>query len=150
MSLKEQLTADMKQAMKDKEAGKVRLSVIRMVRSALRNAEIDQKIELGDPEIIEIIVKEVKMRRDSIDEFNKGNRSDLVDQAEKEINVLIQYLPQQLTEDELRMLVQDTITEIGASSVKDMGKVMSCLMPKIKGRADGKLVNVIVRELLQA
>ncbi|MBQ2113890.1 MAG: GatB/YqeY domain-containing protein, partial [Selenomonadales bacterium] len=96
-----------------------------------------------------VIAKEVKMRKDSIEEFKKGNRADLVEQAEQEVAVLLPYLPQQMSEEEVRQVVADTIAEVGATSPKEMGKVMSALMPKVKGRADGKLVNTIVRELLQ-
>lgn len=149
MSLKAQLMDDMKAAMKAKEAGKQKLAVIRMVRSAIRQAEIDgTKKELDDNDIIAIISKEVKMRKDSIDEFKKGGREDLVKQTEDEIAVLMPYLPQQLSEDEVRELVKEAIAATGASTPKDMGKVMGKLMPKVKGRADGKMVNSIVKELL--
>lgn len=148
MSLKEQLTEDMKQAMKAKEAGKLRLSVIRMVRSAIKNVEIDSKKELSEEGVLDIVSKEVKMRRDSMEEFKKANRQDLVDQLEQEIAILLPYLPQQLTEAEVRALVSEAVATSGATSPKDMGKVMALLMPNVKGRADGKLVNNIVRELL--
>ena len=148
MSLKEQLTEDMKTAMKAKAEGKQRLSVIRMVRSALRQVEIDGKKELDDNGVIDIISKEVKMRKDSIEEFKKGDREDLVAQVEAEIVVLMSYLPVQLSEDEIRSLVKEAVAASGASSQKEMGKVMGLLMPKVKGRADGKLVNTIVREML--
>ena len=148
MSLKEQLTNDMKVAMKAKADGKQRLAVIRMVRSAIRQLEIDGKKELGDEEVMSVITKEVKMRRDSIEEFKKGNRADLVAQTENEISVLMAYLPQQLSKEEVSSLVAEAVAATGASSPKDMGKVMGVLMPKVKGRADGKLVNMLVRESL--
>lgn len=148
MSLKEQLTEDMKQAMKAKEAGKLRLSVIRMVRSAIKNVEIDSKKELAEEGVLDIVSKEVKMRRDSMEEFRKANRQDLVDQLEQEIAILLPYLPQQLTEAEVRALVSEAVAASGATTPKDMGKVMALLMPKVKGRVDGKLVNNIVRESL--
>ena len=148
MSLKTQLMDDMKAAMKAKEAGKQKLAVIRMVRSAIRQAEIDGKKELNDNDIIALISKEVKMRKDSIDEFEKGGRQDLVDQTQAEIAVLMPYLPEQLSEDEVKALVQEAISVTGATTPKDMGKVMGVLMPKVKGRADGKMVNTIVKELL--
>jgi len=152
MSLKEQLTEDMKTAMKAKEEGKQRLAVIRMVRSAIRQQEIDGngKQALDDEGVIAIISKEVKMRKDSLEEFKKGDRQDLVAQTEAEIAVLMPYLPQQLSEEEIRAFVQEAVEKSGASSQKDMGKVMGLLMPKVKGRADGKLVNSIVREMLNA
>ena len=147
MSLKEQLTEDMKTAMKAKEEGKQRLAVIRMVRSAIRQQEIDGngKQALDDEGVIAIISKEVKMRKDSLEEFKQGDRQDLVAQTEAEIAVLMPYLPQQLSEEEIRTFVKEAVEKSGASSQKDMGKVMGLLMPKVKGRADGKLVNSIVR-----
>ena len=152
MSLKEQLTEDMKTAMKAKEEGKQRLAVIRMVRSAICQQEIDGngKQALDDDGVIAIISKEVKMRKDSLEEFKKGDRQDLVAQTEAELAVLMPYLPQQLSEEEIRTFVQEAVEKSGASSQKDMGKVMGLLMPKVKGRADGKLVNSIVREMLNA
>ncbi len=148
MSLKEKLMEDMKQAMKAKEEGRLRLAVIRMVRSAIRQAEIDGKKELDDEGIVSIISKEVKSRKDSLEEFRKGNRADLVQETEEEISVLLPYLPQQLSEDEVRALVEEAVRATGAATQKDMGKVMGVLMPKVKGRADGKLVNRLVREKL--
>lgn len=148
MTLKEKLTADMKDAMKAKESGKQRLSVIRLVRGAIRQLEIDGKKELQDEDVLGVISKEVKQRRDSIEDFKKGGRDDLVAAAEAEIAILMEYLPQQLSEDEVRNLVKEAIAASGAASPKDMGKVMKELMPKVKGRADGKLVNEIVKELL--
>lgn len=148
MSLKERLTEDMKQAMKAKEAGKLRLSVIRMVRAAIKNVEIDGKKELSDEEVLHIISKELKMRRDSMEEFKNAKRQDLVDQLEAEIAILLPYLPEQLSEAEIRVLVDEAVALTNASSPKEMGKVMAALMPKVKGRADGKLVNSIVREFL--
>ena len=150
MSLKEKLTADMKEAMKAREEGRQRLGVIRMVRGAIRQQEIDGQKERDDDAVLAVISKEVKQRRDSIEEFKKGGREDLVAQNEAEIAVLMAYLPQQMAEDEIRKLVQDSITATGASSPKEMGKVMKELMPKVNGRADGKRVNQIVRELLSA
>ncbi|TWH48764.1 GatB/YqeY domain-containing protein [Sporomusa sp. KB1] len=148
MSLKDRLTEDMKLAMKAKEAGKLRLSVIRMVRANIKYVEIDKKRELSEEEVLDVLAKEVKMRRDSIEEFKKGNRLDLVENLEHEIDILMQYLPQQLGEQELRVLVAEAVKESQAVSAKDMGKVMAVLMPKVKGRADGKLVNTVVREFL--
>ena len=148
MSLKEKLMEDMKQAMKAKEEGRLRLAVIRMVRSAIRQAEIDGKKELDDEGIVSIISKEVKSRKDSLEEFRKGNRADLVQETEEEISVLLPYLPQQLSEDEVCALVEEAVRATGAVTQKDMGKVMGVLMPKVKGRADGKLVNRLVREKL--
>ena len=147
MSLMEKLTADLKEAMKHGE--KERLSVIRLVRGAVRQAEIDGKKTLSDDEIISVITKEVKMRRDSIEEFERGGRSDLVEKTQAEIAILMPYLPAQLSPDEVKQIIETAVAEVGATTAKDMGKVMGILMPRVKGRADGKLVNEIVRSLLK-
>jgi len=145
MSLKARLAEDMKLAMKEKEAGKLRLSTIRMVRAAVKNLEIDKKRELTEEEVLEVLAREVKMRRDASEEFKKAGRDDLVQASQDEIAILSAYLPKQLDEAEIRQLVRAVIAEVGASSEKELGKVMSALMPKVKGRSDGKLVNTIVR-----
>lgn len=149
MSIKDQLTADMKQAMKDREAGKLRLSVIRMVRANIKNVEINDKKELTDDEVLAVLMKEVKMRQDSVEEFQKAGRDELVAQAKEEIAILKKYLPEALSDDELKAIVAEVIVAVGATSPKDMGKVMSAVMAKTKGRADGKRINVMVRELLK-
>lgn len=148
MSLKEKLANDMKEAMKAREAGKARLSVIRLVRGAVRQIEIDQKVELDDEGVLAVISKEVKQRRDSIEEFKKGGREDLVAQNEADVAILMEYLPAQLSEAEVRALVDEAVAAVGAQGPKDMGKVMKELMPKVKGKADGKLVNQLVREAI--
>lgn len=147
MALKEKISEDMKAAMKAHE--KDRLAVIRMVRSAIRQMEIDGKKELDDEGVIAVISKEVKMRKDSLEEFQKGGREDLVAKTQAEIDVLLPYLPKQLSEEEIVALVKEAVEQTGASAPKDMGKVMGVLMPKVKGRADGKLVNGIVKSMLQ-
>ena len=149
MSIKDQLTEDMKQAMKDRENGKLRLSVIRMVRANIKNLEINEKKELNDEEVLSVLMKEVKMRQDSLEEFQKAGRSELVSQAEEEIKILKKYLPDALSDEELKGIVADVIAEVGAASPKDMGKVMPAVMAKTKGRADGKRINALVRELLK-
>ncbi|MHB9093220.1 MAG: GatB/YqeY domain-containing protein [Eubacteriales bacterium] len=148
MSLQEQLAEDMKTAMKDKESGKKRLSVIRMVRSSLKNVEIDKKKELSEDEVIEVLAREVKKRRDALEEYIKVGRQDIADGLQEEIGILIKYLPEQMSEEEVRSLVKGVIAEVQPTGPKDMGKVMGKLMPKIKGRADGKLVNQVVKEFL--
>ncbi|EGW38708.1 GatB/YqeY domain-containing protein [Desulfosporosinus sp. OT] len=150
MTLKDRLVEDMKVAMKAKEEGKVRLSVIRMARAAIKNAEIDKKIEFNDDQVIEVLAREMKQRRDSLEEFKKADRPEMVKALEEEMVVLMDYLPQQLSEGEIRQLVQETIGIVGAQGPKDLGKVMGALSPKTKGRADGKLVNQVVREILGA
>ncbi len=149
MSIKDQLTADMKQAMKDREAGKLRLAVIRMVRANIKNVEINDKKELSDDEVLAVLMKEVKMRQDSLEEFRKAGRDELVAQAEEEIKVLKKYLPEALSDDELKAVVAGVIAETGAAGPKDMGKVMPKVIAKTKGRADGKRINAMVRELLK-
>lgn len=148
MTLRDRLTEDMKQAMKAKDAGKLRLSVIRMVRSAAKYLEIDRHKELDDNELLEVVAKEVKMRKDSLEEFRKANRPELLEILEQEIAILMEYLPEQMGESEVRALVAQAVADAQASSPKDMGKVMAILMPKVKGRADGKLVNLLVKEML--
>lgn len=149
MSIKDQLTEDMKQAMKDRENGKLRLSVIRMVRSNIKNVEINDKKELTDDEVLAVLMKEVKMRQDSLEEFQKAGRSELVAQAEEEIKILKKYLPEALSDEELKGIVAEVVAEVGAATMKDMGKVMPAVMAKTKGRADGKRINAMVRELLK-
>jgi uncharacterized protein YqeY len=147
MSLSERLNEDMKQAMKAQD--KFKLSVIRMVRSAIKNIEIDTKRTLDDNEVLDVLSREIKQRKDSLQEFEKAGRDDLAETVKAEIAVLSDYMPQQLSEEEVKAIVQQTIQETGASSKADMGKVMGALMPKVKGRADGKLVNQLVQQLLQ-
>ena len=150
MSLKARLEEDMKNAMRARESGKLRLSVIRMARSSMKNLEIDEKRELNEDEVLAVLVKEVKMRKDSLEEFVKADRKDLIDLTQQELDILMEYMPKQLTTDEIRTLVSDTIKQLGASSPKDMGKVMASLAPQVKGRADGKEVSNIVKELLNS
>ncbi|MDY0094271.1 MAG: GatB/YqeY domain-containing protein, partial [Candidatus Vecturithrix sp.] len=146
MSLKDQLTQDMKIAMKQKD--QIRLSIIRLVRSAIKNREIELGKELEDDDVLKVMATLVKQHKDSIEQFEKGGRIDLVEKEQAELDILETYLPKQLTEAELSALVQETIQEVGATSAKEIGKVMKALMPKLQGRADGKLVNQLVRDLL--
>lgn len=146
MSLSERLNEDMKQAMKNQD--KFKLSVIRMIRSAIKNVEIDQKRTLDDNEVLDILNREVKQRKDSLQEFEKAGRDDLAESVKKELEVISAYMPRQLTAEEVEDIVKQTIQETGASSKADMGKVMGALMPKVKGRADGKLVNQLVQKHL--
>lgn len=146
MTLKERLQEDMKTAMKEKDL--IRKNVVTMTRAAILQLEKDKKIELDDEGVIDVLAKGVKQRKDAIPEFERGNRPDVVEDLKKEIAVLMAYLPQQLSEEEIRKIVTETISEVGATSAKEMGKVMGALQPKIKGKADGKLVNTIVKEIL--
>lgn len=136
----------MKQAMKDKEA--LKLSVIRMLKSSLQNEAINVSRPLSEEEELTILSRELKMRQDSLQEFENAGRTDLADKTRNEIEIVKSYLPAQLSADELRVIIQEAVNVAGAVSKKDMGKVMAILMPKVKGRADGKLVNQIVSELL--
>lgn len=146
MSLKAKLMDDLKTAMKEKDT--VKKSTVTLVRSAIKQVEVDTREELNDEQIIEIIARQVKQRRDSIEEFKKGDRQDLVEQSEKELAILMEYLPQQLTEEEVKDIVTAVIEETGASSMKEMGKVMPQVIARTKGRADGKLVSQFVKEAL--
>lgn len=146
MSLKNQLKEDMKAAMKAREEGKIALSVIRMVNSAIKNTEINDKVELDDNGVLGILAKEMKTRQDSLTEFEKAGREDLISHVKEEIAVLQKYMPAQMTEDEIRDVVKKAIADCGDNV--NMGNVMKHVMPQTKGRADGKLVNTIVKELL--
>ncbi|MEH7120827.1 GatB/YqeY domain-containing protein [Neobacillus vireti] len=147
MSLLERLNNDMKQAMKNKEKDK--LSVIRMVKASMQN----EAIKLGTNELTEdaeltVLSREVKQRKDSLHEFDKAGRQDLVDKLRTELEILELYLPKQLSEEELSEIVKETIAEVGATSKAEMGKVMAAIMPKVKGKADGSLVNKFVQQHL--
>lgn len=147
MSLKQKLQEDLKSSMKNKDA--IKKSVITLIRSSIKQYEVDNRVELVDDEIVDLIAKQLKQTRDSREEFVKAGRDDLVSKAEAEIEVLKEYLPQQLSEEELNEIVISTISEVGATSMKDMKKIMSSIMPKVKGRADGKLINELVKKNLQ-
>lgn len=146
MSLKERLLEDMKNAMKQKDT--VSKNAIQMARAAILQVEKDNQITLDDDGIIEVIAKEVKKRRDVLPDYERSGRQDLVDELKTEIAVLMKYLPQQLSEEELEAVVRQAVEETGASSPRDMGRVMQAVMPKVKGRADGKIVNAIVKKIL--
>lgn len=146
LEMLERLNQDMKQAMKDKD--KVRLSVVRMVKSAVKNREIELGHPLTDDDIMAVIQKELKQRKDSLQAFQDAHRTDLIAGVEEEMAVLNKYLPEQFDENELRQLVADVVAETGAQSKADMGKVMGQLMPKVRGRADGKVVQQIVQSFL--
>ncbi len=147
MSLKAKLQEDLKLAMKNKDT--VKKSVVTLIRAEIKQREVDTRTELGDDEIIDVITKQLKQRRDAKTEFAKASRDDLVQEAEAEIEVLMEYLPQQLSKEELNEIVKETISEVGATSMKDMGKIMAAIKPKTKGRADGKMINELVKSNLQ-
>jgi len=148
MSLVKRLTDEMKFAMKAKD--KLRLSTIRMVLSAIKNREIEEGKELDDSGVEDLIFKAVKQRRDSVVQYKNGGRPELAEKEEAEIVILEAYLPQQMGEDQIRGLARAAAEEAGATSMKEMGQVMGLLMPKVKGKADGAMVNKIVKEILGA
>ena len=146
MSLKDQLTNDLKEAMKSGE--QVKKETVRALRGAIRNVEIDSRRDLTDEEILDIINKQAKQRRDSIEQYQKANRSDLVEQEQQELAIIEAYLPQQLTDAEIKTRVETAIAELGVSDMRGMGPVMKRLTVELKGRADGKRISQLVRELL--
>ena len=145
-SIKERLQEDWKNAVKAKD--KFRSNVISTAKSAILWVENTNNIKVEDAQAIEILSKEVKQRREAMIEFEKGNRQDLVDENKAEIGDLLEHLPKQLSEEEIKKIIVESATEVGANSIKDMGKVMSIVRPKIVGRADGKLVSALVKEYL--
>ena len=147
MNTKEKLTAAMRDAMKSGDD--LKKTTLRMALAAINNLEIDKREEVDEPTVMSLLQKEVKSRREAIAEAKTAGRDDLIELAETEISFLEVFLPQSLSEDELRGLVQEAIAETGASSPREMGNVMKILMPRIQGRADGKLVSGIVRDALQ-
>lgn len=147
MTIQEKLMVDLKDAMKQKLS--LKKSVITMLRAAIKQVEVDERRSLEDDEILDIIAKQVKQKRSVIEEFIKGNRQDLADEAQEEILVLEGYLPEPLSEEELRILVKDAIETSQATSMKDMGKVMTIVTGQSKGRADGKVVSQMVKDLLK-
>ncbi len=146
MSLKDLLMDDLKVAMRDKDV--VKKSVVTMLRAAIKQIEVDQRIELDDEAIIDIIAKQIKQKNNAIVEFANGSRQDLVDLTNNEIELLMKYLPEQLTEDEVKVIVADAIATTGASNMKDMGKVMGIVTNATKGKAEGKLISDLVKKAL--
>ena len=144
--LKQRFTDDLKQAMKAGDT--VKRSTIRMALAAIHNAEIAKQAELEEGDVLGIVVKEVRQRQESIEAFKQGGRQDLVNQEEAEMAVLKEYLPQQMSREEVAAAAAKVIEEVGAQGPKDKGKVMSQLMPQLKGKADGREINAIVTELL--
>lgn len=146
MSLKLRITEDMKQAMRAKET--MRLGAIRLLQSAIKQREVDERIEVTDQHIIEIIEKMLKQRRDSISQYEAANRQDLADVEKLEMAVLQEYLPQQLTEEEVLSLLDQVITDTGATDVKDMSKVMAAIKPLVVGRADMAKISTLIKAKL--
>jgi hypothetical protein len=147
MTLKEKLFEDLKAAMKSKDT--IAKECIQMVRAAVLQIEKDQKIDVDDAGVLVVINKEIKKYKDVLPDFIRGGRQDLVDQVNKKIDILTAYLPEQLSEDEVKAIIDDAITATGAVSMKDMGKVMGAVTAKTKGVADNKLVSELVKAALQ-
>lgn len=146
MGLVEKINNDMKGSMKARD--ELRLSAIRMLKAALKNSEIEKGSPPTDDDVVSVVSSMIKQRRDSVEQYEKGGRRDLAEKEEAEIKVLEGYLPAQLSEDEIVGIIKEAVAEAGASSPSEMGKVMKLVMPRVKGKADGKLVNQKVKELL--
>ncbi|MEI2636448.1 MAG: GatB/YqeY domain-containing protein [Methylotenera sp.] len=146
MSLKQQISEDMKNAMRAKDS--VRLGAIRLLQAAIKQREVDERIDLDDAAVIAVIEKMLKQRRDSIAAYESANRTDLADVEKFEVSVLQTYLPQQLTEEEIKVILEKVVTDTGAEGVKDMGKVMAAIKPLVAGKADmGKISGLIKTRL---
>lgn len=146
MSLKDKLAQDLKSAMMDKNV--IRKNVVQMIRAGVLQIEKDKRITLDDDGVLEVIAKQLKQRKDSLPDYEKSGRSDLIAELKAEIGYLMEYLPEQLSEEELTVIVKAAVVEVGATTVKDMGRVMAAVMPKTKGRADGRMINEIAKKLL--
>jgi hypothetical protein len=146
MSLYDDIVLDLRNAMKEQDKG--RLSVLRGLKSAIKNKQVELRQELTDDQIRGVIASEIKKRKEAIEKFSQGSRQDLVEKEEAELRILSSYLPPQLIVEEIKGVVTQAIEEISASSPKDLGRVMKSVMPKLAGRADGREVNRIARELL--
>ena len=147
MSLKDQLGEDLKSAMKEKDT--IKKNVVQLIRAGVKQIEVDKRIALDDEGVMEVIAKQLKQRRDSLPEYEKSGRDDLIAQLKREMEILMGYLPKQLSHEELEEIVKEAVLATGAKTIKDIGKVMSYVMPKTKGVADGKEINAIVREMLE-
>ena len=146
MALEQKIRTDLEQALRNKDA--LRCSVYRMALSSIRNAEIAQQKTLDDSGVLVVLEKEAKMRRESIEAFEKGNRPELVAKEKAELAIILEYMPEQMTREEILTIARKVISEVGATSQKDRGKVMSQLMPQLRGRAQGQVVSEVVGELL--
>ncbi|MBR61476.1 MAG: aspartyl-tRNA amidotransferase [Dehalococcoidia bacterium] len=147
MTLKNQLNDDLKDAMRNGEV--TRRATIRLMLSALRNEEIAQQKELGEDDVLQVINKQAQQRRESIEAYKSAKREDLVDKEQAELDIIVLYLPEPLSETEVMQIIEETITELGASGPQDMGKVMGKIISQTRGRADGKEISSKVAELLQ-
>ena len=148
MSLKEKLAEDLKSSMKNKDT--VRKNTVQLVRTAILQVEKDNKVTLDDEDILEVIAKQLKQRKDSLPEYEKSGREDLISQLKQEMECLMEYLPKQLTEDELRPIVEEGVKAVGATSMKDMGKVMGVASKALAGKAEGRAISETVKRLLNS
>ena len=146
MTLKERLAEDLKSAMKDKNV--IRKNVVQFVRAGILQIEKDNKVTLDDNGVLEVIAKQLKQRKDSLPDYEKSGRDDLIAELKAEMDVLMDYLPKQLTKEELETIIKEIVEELGATSIKDMGKVMAAAKAKTVGRADGRMINEIAKGLL--
>ena len=146
--LRETLESELKEAMRNKEA--LKRTVLRTMLSEIRNAEINSQTTLDDEGIISVLTKQVQQRKDSVEAYEAANRQDLVAKESEEINIISVYLPEQLPQEEIEQIIDSAISQSGASSLDDMGKIMGLVMPQVRGRADGKIVNTIVTSKLRA
>ena len=143
MTLKEKFMEEMKNAMREKN--EMKKNVVTLVRSAIKQVEVDNRVELDDDGVLEIVAKEVKKRKDALPEYEKSGRTEAIASLKEEIDYLMTYLPEQLSEEEIKAIVIDIIAETGAQGMKDMGKVMTAVIAKTKGRADGKIISQLVK-----
>ena len=148
MSIRERLEEDLKDAMRQKHV--LRRTIIRTLRSEIHNAEIAQKTELDEDGIVGVLTRQAQQRRESIEAYTKASRDDLVEQEESELAIIMEYLPEQMSSDEIRALVEKAVAEVGAAGPGDMGKVMGRIMPQVRGKADGREVSTMVTELLSS
>ena len=146
MQLKQRLYEDLKKAMKTKD--EIRTRTLRLIISSIKTLEVEKMTEATDDDVFRVLSKECRKRVEAIEAYKKGGREDLVNEEQRELEIIKSYMPKQLSEEELKEIVKDVVEETGSSSIKDLGRVMKVLIPRVKGRADGKTVNNIVRQIL--
>ncbi|MCD6449204.1 MAG: GatB/YqeY domain-containing protein [Thermotogaceae bacterium] len=147
MNLKDRIREDLKSAMKGRD--KVAVRTLRMVIAAIKNFEVEKMKEAADEDVIAVLQKEAKKRKEAIEQYSAAGREDLASSEKAELEIIKRYLPEQMSEEDVKELAKEIIDQVGAKTAKDFGRVMKEIMPRVKGKADGKLVNKIVRELLQ-
>ena len=146
MQLKQRLYEDLKKAMKTKD--EIRTRTLRLIISSIKTLEVEKMTEATDDDVFRVLSKECRERVEAIEAYKKGGREDLVNEEQRELEIIKSYMPKQLSEEELKEIVKNVVEETGSSSIKDLGRVMKVLIPRVKGRADGKTVNNIVRQIL--